>query len=147
MSIKKLQTKVFKKLRIGPPKNEKDEKQKTSNGEEYELQNLLEESSSDEDGDKNEDEDEDDSDDSWADETDNTLKESDFMLDGQDSAKWKSGDPQQLQMIEEEKDDLESQQISQFQDRMNQRTKQITNVTQSITNIHEIFQNLNELVQ
>lgn len=83
MSIKKLQTKVFKKLRIGPPKSEQDKKQKASNGEEYELQNLLEESSSDEEGDNNKDEeDDDDSDDSWAnDETDATLKESDFMIE------------------------------------------------------------------
>ena len=146
MSIKKLQTKVFKKLRIGPPKSEQDKKQKGSNGEEYELQNLLEESSSDEEGENNKDagdEDEEDSDDSWAnDETDaTTLKESDFIIENEDQVQ------QNLMMMEEAKgDDIESQQISQFQNRMNQRTKQINNVTTSITNIHEIFQNLNELV-
>lgn len=53
----------------------------------------------------------------------------------------------QLLMLEEEKDDIESQQIAQFQNRMNQRTQQINNVTSSITNIHEIFQNLNDLVK
>ena len=50
-------------------------------------------------------------------------------------------------MMEEEKDDLESQQIAQFQNRMNQRTNQINKVTSSISNIHEIFTNLNELVK
>lgn len=46
---------------------------------------------------------------------------------------------QQQLLQEEAKDDLESQQMAQFQNRMNQRTQQITTVTTSITNIHEIF--------
>ena len=86
MSIKKLQTKVFKKLRIGPPKSQQDKNKKASNGEEYELQNLLEESSSDEEGEnKKDDEDDEDSDDSWAnEETEASLKESDFIMENED---------------------------------------------------------------
>lgn len=64
------------------------------------------------------------------------------MMDNDDGVQ-----DQQLLMLEEEKDDIESQQIAQFQNRMNQRTQQINNVTSSITNIHEIFQNLNDLVK
>lgn len=72
----------------------------------YELQNLLEESSSDEEGNSKNDGEDEDSDDSWANETPEdgqALKESDFHLESEDQIQ-----DQQLLMMEEEKDDLES---------------------------------------
>ena len=123
----KQQSKIFKKIGIS--------KEGESNKANYELQSLLNESSSDDE--KNQD-DEDSNDDE---ETGDTEFDSALLIDLDGD----TANPGQLLIPEEEKE--VSAEMRQFADKMTSRTNQIGNVTQSIGKIQNMFKTLNEIVQ
>jgi hypothetical protein len=119
----KLQAKIYKKLGI-------ENKVKKENN--YELESLLNESSSDENASDGSEEDEENP-------GNGDFDESDIMIDleGEDAGK-------KLLMMEEE--EKTSGEMQQFQERMNSRTAQIGSVTNSIGRIQDMFTSLNEIV-
>jgi hypothetical protein len=119
----KMQGKIYKKLGI-------ENKVKKENN--YELESLLNESSSDDGGNSEGSEDEE--------EAPGDFDASDILID----LECEESTGKKLMMMEEE--EKVSGEVQQFQERMKSRTAQIGNVTNSIGRIQDMFTSLNEIV-
>lgn len=130
LSILKAQQKLFKKLAISKAEIES----KTKGDKKYELENLLNESSSDEDGKHCEPDEDNNSDDQEIEELEDWVED----LEAQTQ--------QDSNLLEIEMNEKENNQIAEFNSNMTQRTEQLTNVTRSIGKIQDMFKSLNEIV-